>query len=424
MKNIVLQQKAERDMLATKDYQPRKEIANTDALLGSGLIKLITGPRRAGKSVFALQMLRGKNYAYLNFDDNSLLSRFEENAVMKALSEVYPGYEYLLLDEIQNLEGWDTWVATLYRRGVNLLITGSNANLLSSEMATLLTGRYVETLMLPFSMQETLEYTHVNMQPQLPEEEAELSNAMEDYLKNGGYPEIVRTREIEQTYLGSLFDSIILKDVARRHKIRKTTELYDLADYLITNYGNPLSFNGIAEDLSLGSVTTVKKFCKYLEEPYLFYFLPRFNRKLKEMKKADRKVYVVDTGFVMARSLELSANSGRQLENMVFVELLRRGFDIRENELFYYHTASGKEIDFVTKKGTTVDTLIQVAYEIAKPKTRKRELDALAVASEGLKCSNLLFVSWDTDEQINYKGKDIQIISARNWFLSNGSDLL
>lgn len=247
---------------------------------------------------------------------------------------------------------------------------------------------------------------------------------MEDYLKNGGYPEIVRTREIEQTYLGFLFDSIILKDVARRHKIRKTTELYDLADYLITNYGNPLSFNGIAEDLSLGSVTTVKKFCKYLEEPYLFYFLPRFNRKLKEMKKADRKVYVVDTGFVMARSLELSANSGRQLENMVFVELLRRGSGIRKNELFYYHTASGKEIDFVTKKGTTVDSLIQVAYEISKPKTRNRELDALAVASEELKCSNLLLVTWDTDEQINYKGKDIQIISARNWFLSNGSDLL
>ena len=143
MKNIVLQQKAERDMLASKDYQTRKEIANSDALLGSGLIKLITGPRRAGKSVFALQMLRGKNYAYLNFDDSSLLSRFEENAVMKALSEVYPGYEYLLLDEIQNLDGWDTWVTTLYRRGINLLITGSNANLLSSEMATLLTGRYV-----------------------------------------------------------------------------------------------------------------------------------------------------------------------------------------------------------------------------------------------------------------------------------------
>lgn len=413
----MLQQKAERDMLAAKHYQPRKEIQNTDALLGSGLIKLITGPRRAGKSVFALQMLRGKNYAYLNFDDSSLLSRFEENAVIKALAEVYPRYEYLLLDEIQNLDGWDTWVTTLYRRGVNLLITGSNANLLSGEMGTLLTGRYVETLMLPFSLEETLQYAQVDTHPQLPAAEAALSNAIEDYLKNGGYPEIVRTRGIERTYMGTLFDSIILKDVAKRHKIRKTTELYDLADYLMTNYSNPLSFNGIAKDLNLGSVTTVKKFCKYLEEPYLFYFLPRFNWKLKEMKKADRKVYVVDTGFVIARSLELSANSGRQLENMVFVELLRRGFDIKKNELFYYHTASGKEIDFVTKKGTTVDALIQVSYEISKPKTRSRELDALIVASEELKCNNLILITWDTDEQICYKGKDIQIISARSWFL-------
>ena len=417
MKNIVLRQKAERDLLASKDYQPRKEIANTDALLGSGLIKLITGPRRAGKSVFALQMLQGRNYAYLNFDDSSMLSRFEEDSVMKALSEVYPDYEYLLLDEIQNLDGWDTWVTTLYRRGINLLITGSNANLLSSEMATLLTGRYIEIMMLPFSMKETLQYTQVNMKPELPAHEAALSNAMEDYLKNGGYPEIVKTRDIEQTYMGSLFDSIILKDVAKRHKIRKTTELYDLADYLITNYSSPLSFTGIAEDLGLGSVTTVKKFCKYLEEPYLFYFLPRFNRKLKEMKKADRKVYVVDTGFVLARSMELSANSGRQLENMVFVELLRRGFDIRKNELFYYHTASGKEIDFVTKKGTKVDALIQVTYEISKPKTRRREFDALVIAADELKCDKLILVTWDTDEQLNYKGKDIQIISAHNWFL-------
>ena len=257
-------------MLASKDYQPRKEIANTDALLSSGLIKLITGPRRAGKSVFALQMLQGKNYAYLNFDDSSLLSGFEENSVMKALSEVYPGYEYLLLDEIQNLDGWDTWVTTLYRRGVNLLITGSNANLLSSEMTTLLTGRYIETMILPFSMKETLQYTQVNMQPELPTDQAALSNAMGGYLKNGGYPEIVKIRDIERTYMGTLFDSIILKDVAKRHKIRKTTELYDLADYLITNYSCPLSYTGIAQDLGLGSVTTVKKFCKYLEEPYLF----------------------------------------------------------------------------------------------------------------------------------------------------------
>lgn len=417
MKNIVLRQKAERDMLAAKDYQQRVEITDSATLLASGLIKLITGPRRAGKSVLALQILHGKNYAYLNFDDNSLLTHFDEDAVMKALAEVYPGYEYLLLDEIQNLEGWDTWVTTLYRRGVNLIITGSNANLLSSEMATLLTGRYVESFILPFSMKETLQFCKVDIHPALPDGQAALSLAMEDYMKNGGYPEIIHSRELEQVYLGALFDSIILKDVAKRHKIRKTTELYDLADYLISNYGNPLSYTGIATDLKLGSVTTVKKFCKYLEEPYLFWFLPRFDKKLKEMKKADRKVYVVDTGFVSVRAMELSANSGRQLENMVFVELLRRGFNISKKELFYYHTANGKEIDFVTKKGTSVGELIQVSYDISRPKTRQRELDALVLAAEELGCNNLTLITWDTDEVTNYKGKDIRIVSAKNWFL-------
>ena len=417
MKNIVLKQRTERDMLVAKDYQQRVEITDSATLLASSLIKLITGPRRAGKSVLALQILQGKNYAYLNFDDNSLLTHFDEDAVMKALSEVYPRYEYLLLDEVQNLDGWDKWVTTLYRRGVNLIITGSNANLLSSEMATLLTGRYVETFILPFSMEETLRFCKVDTNPSLTEEQAALSLAMEDYMKNGGYPEIIHSRELEQVYLGSLFDSIILKDVAKRHKIRKTTELYDLADYLISNYGNPMSYTGIATDLNLGSVTTVKNFCKYLEEPYLFWFLPRFDRKLKEMKKADRKVYVVDTGFVSVRSLELSANSGKQLENMVFVELLRRGFNISKKELFYYHTANGKEIDFVTKKGTSVGELIQVSYDITRPKTRKRELDALIIASDELNCNNLTLITWNTNEITKYRGKEIHIISAKNWFL-------
>lgn len=409
MKKVILQQRAERDLLASMPYQHRTAVSEAKSLLESGLIKLITGPRRAGKSVFAMQLLAGQNYAYLNFDDNTLLSRFDEDAVMKALDEVYPGYKFLLLDEIQNLDGWDTWVTKLYRRGINLVITGSNARLLSSEMGTLLTGRYVETLILPFSMPETLAYT----------QDTDLPRAMDDYLKNGGFPEIIKNRQLEATYLGTLFDSIILKDVAKRHKIRKTVELYDLADYLITNYSNPVSFNSIADSLSLGSVTTVKRFCRYLEEPYLFWLLPRFNRKLKEMKKANRKVYVVDTGFVSARSLELSANRGRQLENMVFIELIRRGHNLPKKELFYYQTASGKEIDFVIKKGTSIQELIQVSYEISHPKTRKRELDALAAAADELNCDKLTLITWDTDEAILHKGKDILIISARNWFLES-----
>lgn len=414
MKNIVLKQRVERDDLASRPYYIRKHILDIAPFLESSVPKLITGPRRAGKSVYAMQILSDKNYAYLNFDDTLLLGAFDEDSVMQALAEVYPGYEYLLLDEVQNLHSWDAWVAKLYRRGVNLVITGSNANLLSSEMSTLLTGRYVEIQILPFSMEETLKYRGAPINAKLPDERAELALEIDDYLKKGGYPEIVKNREIEQTYLSALFDSIILKDVAQRHKIRKITELYDLADYLISNYSNPLSYNEIAEELSLGSVTTVKKFCGYLAEPYLFFYLPRYDNKLKEMKKAPRKVYVIDNGFIYTRSFELSSNNGRQLENMVFIELLRRGFDLKKS-LFYYRTSNDKEVDFVTRDGRKVTSLIQVSYDISKTKTRERELDALVKASEELKCDNLLLITWDKEDSVDYKGKVIRIEPVYKW---------
>ena len=417
MKNIVLMQRAERDDLASKPYYIRKYVQEIAPYLEANVIKLITGPRRAGKSVYALQILSGKNYAYLNFDDSQLLNAFNEDAVMQALAEVYHGYEYLLLDEVQNLDSWDAWVSKLSRRGVNLVITGSNANLLSSEMSTLLTGRYVEIRILPFSMEETLRYKECPINVELPEKKAKLLLEMDDYLKKGGYPEIVKNRKIEQAYLGTLFDSIVLKDVARRHNVRKTTELYDLADYLISNYSNPLSFNEIAEELSLGSVTTVKKFCGYLAEPYLFFYLPRYNNKLKEMKKAPRKVYVVDNGFIYTRSFELSSNNGRQLENMVFIELLRRGYD-PEKSIFYYRTSNDKEVDFVTRDGRKVTSLIQVSYDISKAKTRKRELEALVKASDELRCDDLTLITWDLDDSVEYNGKRIRIASVCSWFLS------
>ena len=399
-------------------HYTRKHIQDIAPFLESSVPKLITGPRRAGKSVYAMQILSDKNYAYLNFDDTLLLGAFDEGSVMQALAEVYPGYEYLLLDEVQNLHSWDAWVAKLYRRGVNLVITGSNANLLSSEMATLLTGRYLEIKILPFSMEETLNYRGAPINAELPDERARLALEMDDYLKKGGYPEIVKNREIEQAYLSAMFDSIILKDVAQRHKIRKITELYDLADYLISNYSNPLSYNEIAKELSLGSVTTVKKFCGYLAEPYLFFYLPRYDNKLKEMKKAPRKVYVIDNGFIYTRSFELSSNNGRQLENMVFIELLRRGFDLKKS-LFYYRTSNDKEVDFVTRDGRKVTSLIQVSYDISKTKTRERELDALVKASEELKCDNLLLITWDQNEEVNYKGKMISILSVENGLTHN-----
>ncbi len=416
MKNIVLKQREELRYLTSLAYQTRQPLEKVEPYLESNVIKLITGPRRAGKSVFALQILHGYNFAYLNFDDTALLDKFEEDALMQALAEVYPGYTHLLLDEVQNMEAWDLWVSKLKRNGVNMVITGSNARMLSSEMATVLTGRYVEIEMLPFSMNESMIYRGIDINPPLPDGKATLQNEMDTYMRIGGFPEISKTRDIAKSYIGSLYDSIILKDVAKRHNLRKTQELYALADYLVSNYCNQLSYNDVAKGLGMGSVTTVKKFCNYLSEPYLFFFLPRFNNKLKEMKKATRKIYVVDNGFVHARSFELSSNNGRLLENMVFIELMRRGYKVGSS-LFYYRTRNDREIDFVVKEGTKVSILIQVAYDLSSIKTRERELNALYEASKELKCDKLLLITWSDEEILEHKQHPIHITSAKNWFL-------
>ncbi len=409
MKTTIFNQRAERDELMGHSYQQRHTRYDADSLLCSPLIKLITGPRRVGKSVFALLMLQGKNFAYLNFDDSELLEKWNEDLVMATLDEVYPGYEYMLLDEIQNLPEWDLWVSKLYRRGKNLVITGSNARMLGSEMATVLTGRYLQIEMLPFSLGETLSWRNAGSER---EEEAARTEALtDDYMRNGGYPETIRSRSITRNYLSTLFDSILLKDVARRHKVRNTSDLYNLASYLLSNFCNPVSVNDLAGDLGLSSVATTKKFCGYLSEPYLFFYLPRFNNKLKLMAKAPKKVYVVDNGFVQGAAFNLSENLGRLLENQIFVELMRRGYTPGKT-LFYYRTRNDREIDFVTRNGVKVEQLVQVCYDMSSPKTRKRELDALAEAAGELRCDNLVIVTGSHDETIEWRGRTISAVSV------------
>lgn len=412
MRTAILNQRAERDELLSRAYQQRHTKYDADDLLQNPLIKLITGPRRVGKSVYALLMLRGKNFAYLNFDDSQLLEKWDEDLVMSALDDVYPDYDYILLDEIQNLPGWDLWVSKLYRRGKNLIITGSNAKMLSSEMATVLTGRYLQIEMLPFSLDETLRWKNINTKQK--EQVSKAIALADDYMRNGGYPETIPARSITKSYLSTLFDSILLKDVAKRHKVRNTIDLYNLATYLLSNFCNPVSANDIAGKLGLQSVATTKKFCNYLSEPYLFFYLPRFNNKLKLMNKAPKKVYIVDNGFVQSTAFNLSENLGRLLENQVFVELIRRGYTSGKT-LFYYRTRNDKEIDFVTRKGPKVQQLIQVCYDMFSEKTRKRELDALVEAAEDLHCENLLVITYDQQGEIEWKGYPINIVSVNTF---------
>ena len=409
MKTIVLNQRKERDELLSRQYLTRRSNHDEDMLLNSHLIKLITGPRRVGKSTQALLMLRNKNFAYLNFDSQQLLDAWDANLVMRMLDDVYPGYDYLLLDEVQNLEGWDLWVSELYRIGKNLVITGSNAKMLSSEMATVLTGKYLQVEMLPFSLEEFFDWNKLELHNLKPEQDAESKVLTDDYMRNGGYPEVVASRQLVRSYLDTLFDSIVWKDVAKRHNVRNITDLNNLAMYLVSNFCNPLSANELSEELGFSSVNTTKKFMDYLHEPYLFYYLSRYNNKLKLMKKAPRKVYVVDNGFVAAKAFSLSEKLGRLLENQVFIELIRQGYDT-EKTMFYYRSRNDKEVDFVLRKETRVERLVQVCYDLSSPKTEKREVDSIVECAGELKCSNLTIVTKEDERTIDKDGYTINVL--------------
>lgn len=420
IRNILLQQKEERDILLKKNYIRRIEDSLIVDYLNTTLIKLISGPRRAGKSVMALQLLKNQNFAYLNFDDDMLLKNFDEDAIIQGLNDVYAGFNYLLLDEIQNLYEWELWVNKLYRRGFNLIITGSNSKLLSHEMASTLTGRYVQITVLPFSFYEMLGHFDQIMPAadQLtPFESGSTLGLLNNYLFNGGFPETVLNPGMLKNYLSTLFDSVLLKDILKRFRVRQTQQLYDLSNFLLSNYTNLLSFNQIKEALDFNSVATVQKFIGYLEETYLFQRTTRYSHKIRQHQKSPHKIYIIDNGFIKARSFELSPNYGRLLENLVFVELLRRGYK-PGLELFYYQTRNSREIDFLVRKGHQIEQLIQVCYDIEELKASKRETRALIEAAKELNCTNLLLITWDKEDNIESDQIKITMIPAYKWLLN------
>ncbi len=281
-------------------------------------------------------------------------------------------------------------------------------------MATALTGKYLKVEMLPFSLEEFFDWNKLDLSKLNPEQQADASALMDDYLRNGGYPEVVASRQLTRTYLDILFDSIVWKDVVKRHSVRNVTDLNDLALYLVSNFCNPVSANELTEELGFSSVNTTKKFMDYLREPYLFYYLPRYNNKLKMMKKAPRKVYVVDNGFVAAKAFSLSDNLGRLLENQVFVELLRQGYDT-DKTMFYYRSRNDKEVDFVLRKGTHIEQLVQVCYDMSNAKTEKREVDSIIECAAELNCSNLAIVSNNEERTIEKDGYRIDVVPVAKW---------
>ncbi|MBI4583899.1 MAG: ATP-binding protein [Planctomycetes bacterium] len=387
--------------------------------MASRLIQVITGPRRAGKSTFCLLLLRGQAFAYLNFDDEQLARVENYDDLVESIYQVYGDPKYLFFDEIQNLPRWELFVNKLYRRGHKLILTGSNSKLLSKELGAALTGRYLPFQILPVRFQEIVA---CEISPLLktatfdPKSRGKIMNRLLDYLISGGFPEVVFDQVPPKPYLETLFDAILLKDVVKRYKVKSASKLYHLALYLINNLAGKISFNKLGNILGLGSPNTAQNYVRYLEEAYLTFTLNRFSTKFKEQIKSPRKIYVIDNGFILAKAFQLSKNYGRLMENLVFVELMAKGF--KPNlELFYYRTASGHEVDFMTTRGHKIDTLIQVTYDLSNQETEERELSGLLKASSELKCRRLLIITWDIEATKVIGKKKVQLLPLWKWLL-------
>ena len=417
IRNVILQQHAEKENLLSRDYVARENLVPAGKLLENDLIKIITGPRRAGKSVFSFLLLKDKQFAYVNFDDENLIKIENYDEIVEAVFEVYPHCDFIFFDEIQNLKNWELFVNKLQRRGHNLILTGSNANLLSKEMSTVLTGRFSALEVFPFSFTEFMQARNfpINRKDMgLPEVKGKVLSCLDEYMGKGGFPEVVVKNLDAKSYLETLFDAVLFKDVVKRYKVRFSQKIYDLALYMVSNTCSEFTFTRLRNSLEFRSTNTVQKYLNALEESYLFFSLNRFSFKNKEQIKTPKKTYLIDNGFALAKSFQFSLNSGKLMENLIFLALLRKGYKANKS-VFYYKTRNGKEVDFVVKEGLKISRLIQSCFNVEKEEVKTREIKALHEAGEELDCAELFVVTWDKDRTERFKGREIKFVPLWKW---------
>lgn len=421
LKATVSKQKQDKERLLSLPYIERTKEKDTRKWLFSDLIKVILGPRRAGKSVFALMLLKDQSFAYFNFDDESIPGeeKIDLDELMTELKLAYGDTKYILFDEIQNLPNWELFVNRLHRAGYNLVLTGSNASLLSKELATHLTGRHIPIEILPFNFSEILKAKQYEVTPDklsLPDEKAKLLEYMTQYMTSGGYPEVVTKGVDPRGYLDVLFDAVLFKDVVKRHKVRFSEQIASLGSYLINNVSGQYGTKKLANILEFKSQVTLEKYLGYLTEAYLIFPLIRHSTKAGMRLRSAKKTYVVDNGFVTAKAVQHSPNTGKLMENLVFTELVKKG-NQPGRELFYYKTRNDREIDFVLKKGYQVIEMIQVCYDMTDPEVEQREVKALVEAGKELNVSKLTVLTWNEKRTVEKDNMTIQFKPLWEWLL-------
>lgn len=378
---------------------------------------VIAGLRRSGKSTFLAQIARNfyptEEYFYVNFDDERFLDfdAKEFSKLHEILIELYGDNKVFFFDEIQNIDKWESFARRLIDQDYKLYVTGSNASLLSKELGSRLTGRYMELEIFPFAFKEFLDFNDVSVKSNKgifdTKMKAILKKYFNQYMQYGAIPEALRYPELP--VLKRLYQDAIYRDISARYNIDADKLLRELSYFLLSNIASPISFNKLKANLGIGNVSTVSNYVSYLENAWLIFSLNIYDHSVKRQQIAPKKIYAIDPGLVREIAFNFMDNNGSYLENIIFLSLRRK-----EREIFYYKTKNNYEVDFYLPES---GSLIQVSYDISDPKTWHRETRALIEAKQELNAKELLIITFDTHDEIAIDSDLIKVIPAYQFIL-------
>ncbi len=413
LKKIIISQ----NKILQENYIEREKYSLLKKNLNNDLIIFISGLRRAGKTTLLNQLRKenNQNKYFLNFDDDRLINfKLEDfENLYEAFLELFEEENIYYFDEIQNIPGWERFVRRLHNEGKKVIITGSNANLLSKELGTHLTGRHIEFELYPFSFKEFLKFKDFNLNKNVfydVKEVIKIKRLFGEYLKNGGIPEFLKNKN--ETYLKTLYDNILYRDVMNRYKLSNEKTLKELIFFLISNIGSKVSYTGLKKVLGVANAITIKEYINYFENSFMIFQLNKFDYSLKKQIVNQKKIYVIDNGFASNISFKFSEDKGRLLENLVFLELKRK-----EKEIYYHY--DNKECDFILLNKGKITHAIQVTDNLNNEKTRIREIEGLIDAMKTYKLKEGLILTDDESNEFVQEGFKITVKPIWRWLLEN-----
>jgi len=417
LRRIILQQKNQEYKI--KETTLREKLPEIKKWIKKdNRIIIITGLRRSGKSTLLRQiMYNNNNFSYVNFEDERFIGFKAQNfeRLNEVLIEVYGENSLYFFDEIQNIDKFETFVRRLQDQDKKIILTGSNATMLSRELGTHLTGRYKSFSIYPFSFREFLNYKNITLDDTsmyLTGKKVQIIKLFQEYLSKGGMPEYLKNEDID--YIRTTYENIIYRDIIVRYNIKKQKILRELVNILATDIASKITYNSLKNTLKLSNAITIKEYISHLENSYLFFELPKFDYSLKKQLNTPKKIYIVDPMFHMLCGMNYSKNKGRILENMVFIDLKRAG-----HEFFYYENKN--ECDFVIKDKNTIKDAIQVCYSLNKD-NKKREINGLIDAMDKFKLKKGILLTNEQEDELSINNKKITVSPVWKWMLNQKTE--